>query len=162
MIRRLSFPAALLLGLLLVVSGAWADPAPAQSNVQAMDNLFQPQSITVSVGTTVVWTNAGKNPHTVTADDQSWNSDRLDPGQTFSQTFNTPGTFGYFCQFHGAPGSGMFGTVIVTGGAPAAAPTQAPAAPPAAQPTAAAAGAAAPSGGPSVQVPAVQMPSGGK
>ena len=39
---------------------------------------------------------------------EAWDSGRMDKGDTFSQTFDTPGTFGYYCQFHGAPGQGRF------------------------------------------------------
>ncbi len=127
------------LGLLLTPAGVSATPAAQNTAVQALDNFFQPQTITVPVGTTIVWTNAGQVPHTVTADDKSWDSGNLNPGQSFSHTFNTPGTFGYYCVYHGAPGSGMFGTVTVTA---AAAPAAPPAAPAAAAPTAAPAAAA--------------------
>ena len=32
---------------------------------------------------------------------------------TFSTTFNTPGTYAYYCVFHGSPGAGMHGTIVV-------------------------------------------------
>ncbi|HEX5689213.1 MAG TPA: LPXTG cell wall anchor domain-containing protein, partial [Roseiflexaceae bacterium] len=75
----------------------------------------------------------------------------LDVGATFSQTFNTAGTFAYFCKYHGAKGgTGMAGTITVAAAAqpePTAAPAEPTAAPaePTAAPTAAAAP-AAPSG----------------
>ena len=81
-----------------------------------MQNIaFNPQSLTVSAGTTVTWTNNDQVQHTVTWDDQSVNSGLLNQGETFSYTFDTPGTYGYFCIPHGSPGSGMFGTITVTG-----------------------------------------------
>jgi LPXTG-motif cell wall-anchored protein len=53
----------------------------------------------------------------------------LDVGATFSQTFNTAGTFAYFCKYHGAKGgTGMSGTITV-GEAAQPAPAAAPAAP---------------------------------
>jgi hypothetical protein len=58
----------------------------------------------------VTWTNAGSRQHTVTADDGSFDSGRLDPGEQFSQTFDQPGTFTYFCGFHPE----MQGSVVVT------------------------------------------------
>jgi hypothetical protein len=37
-------------------------------------------------------------------------------GDTYSRTFQQPGSFPYYCTFHGAPGGeGMSGTVVVTG-----------------------------------------------
>ncbi|MGH2615270.1 MAG: cupredoxin domain-containing protein [Thermomicrobiales bacterium] len=106
--RRLGALLAVTLTIMLVLvgsfSGAWAIPAAAQSadavEVQVVDFAFEPASLMVSVGTTVTWTNAGDRPHTVTADDGSFDSGRLDPGEQFSHTFETAGTFSYFCGFH--------------------------------------------------------------
>jgi plastocyanin len=56
---------------------------------------FRPDSITVEVGDTVVWTNADDREHTVTADDNSFNSGRLRKGMSFSKTFDKPGRYPY-------------------------------------------------------------------
>src|SRR5581483_4821767 len=115
-----------------------APPVRAEdATVQAVDNAFQPQTITVAAGTTITWTNAGKAPHTVTADDNSWDSGNLAPGQSFSHTFDQPATVGYHCQYHGAAGSGMFGTITVSAAQPAAAPTTEAAPAPTTEPVAA-------------------------
>ncbi len=54
-------------------------------------------------------------PHTVTADDGSFDSGTLNGGQSFSYTFEQPGEYPYYCALHGAPGGvGMAGTVTVT------------------------------------------------
>lgn len=87
--------------------------------VAALDDVFRPMELTVTVGTEVVWTNEGDNPHTVTADDRAFDSGTLEPGQRFSVTFDQVGRVPYYCQIHGAPGSGMFGVVVVQ-----AAPTE--------------------------------------
>ncbi|MBI2239132.1 MAG: hypothetical protein HYU54_11505, partial [Actinobacteria bacterium] len=55
----------------------------------------------------------GANPHTVTADDGAFDSGTLQPGDTFSVTFDAPERVPYYCQIHGAPGSAMWGAVIV-------------------------------------------------
>ena len=66
------------------------------------------------VGTTVIWTNTGQRPHTVTADDDAFKSDTLNNGGTFSRSFDQPGTFAYYCEFHGGPGAiGMSGVIRV-------------------------------------------------
>jgi plastocyanin len=123
------WPAAIVLALL--VAPILAGPAFAQGGqvqVSAVDFQFQPQTVTINAGDTVVWTNNGQVQHTVTADDNSFDSGLLSPGQTFSQTFNTPGTFPYHCSIHGAAGGiGMSGTVVVQAAAAAPQPTQAPA-----------------------------------
>ena len=91
-------------------------PAAPPDRVASRGFVFQPRELTVPAGTTVTWTNADPIPHTVTADDRSYDSGPLGSGATFSQTFAAPGRYGYFCQLHGAPGSGHFGTIVVTGG----------------------------------------------
>ena len=78
--------------------------------VQVVDFAFEPGTVTVPAGSTVTWTNSGSRPHTVTADDGSFDSGRLDPGEQFSQVFDQPGTFTYFCGFH----PDMQGAIVVT------------------------------------------------
>jgi plastocyanin len=144
-------------GSIVVVAPAATAPAPAAAQptvaptgnattvqVAIGDNTFTPKQINVPVGGTVVWTHGGQRQHTVTADDGSFKSDTLKNGDTFKQTFNTAGTFAYYCEFHGGPGGAAMSGVIVVGGsdtppaAPTAAPTTAPPAPTAAPPAAAA------------------------
>jgi plastocyanin len=84
------------------------------AEVTILDSVFQPAQITIPAGTTVVWTQNSFLPHTVTADDGSFNSGTMGNGDTFSHTFNEPGTYPYYCAFHGAPGGiGMAGVIIV-------------------------------------------------
>jgi hypothetical protein len=75
--------------------------------------VFTPEVVRVQPGETVVWTMDGRSPHTVEADDGSWASGRLEPGAGFERTFVEPGVFPYFCRYHGRPGVGMVGTVVV-------------------------------------------------
>ena len=114
-----------------------AAPAPAASvgaktvKIAIGDNSFEPKKLTVSVGTTIVWTNAGQRPHTVTADNGAFTSGNMDKGATFTFTFTKAGTFPYYCEYHGGAGSqGMAATIIVSDGS-AVKPAPAPAAPPA-------------------------------
>jgi plastocyanin len=91
-------------------------PAQAQSygaNVAIIDDAFAPQIVRVAVGASVEWTNDGRAPHTVTADDGSWDSGNLDPGAEFTHEFDQRGVFTYYCRYHGSPGAGMTGTVVV-------------------------------------------------
>ncbi len=92
-----------------------APEAAAENEVNIVDSAFAAPAITVPVGTSVTWTHAGNLPHTVTADDGSFDSGTLQGGAAFSITFDQPGTSAYYCRFHGAPGGvNMSGTVIVT------------------------------------------------
>lgn len=123
--RRFAFVLAMLAG-----SAVWASGANVQTaDVVIDDDLFQPRDLTVAAGTTVNWRQQGANPHTVTADDGSFDSNILNTGATFSQTFSQAGTVRYHCSIHGAPGGvGMSGTITVTAPSPAPSPqdTQAP------------------------------------
>ena len=93
---------ALATALIVVALGLGARSVAAQESaaVSIVDFAFQPASVELATGGTVTWTNTGQAPHTVTADDGSFDSGTLSPGATFSQTFGTAGTFTYACAFH--------------------------------------------------------------
>jgi len=61
---------------------------------------FSPAVLKVPVGTTVTWTNNDPTPHTITADDGSFDSGAVNAGGTFGRTFDRPGTFSYHCALH--------------------------------------------------------------
>ena len=106
-------------------------PTPAAAQVVTVsmrDFFFDPNPITVPLGATVLWTNPSSFPHTSTSDTGLWDSGTINPGGQYQRTFDTPGTFPYHCIFHGGPGVGMAGTVIVTG-PPTPTPTLIPATP---------------------------------
>jgi plastocyanin len=99
-------------GALTMLSAGFALAA----NVDVVDDAFQPASTTVAAGESVTFTNSGESPHTATADDGSFDTGTIDPGQSATVTFDTPGRYPYFCRFHGDPGgSGMAGVITVTG-----------------------------------------------
>lgn len=82
--------------------------------VAAKDDVFEPQRMVIAPGDTVVWTNEGSSPHTVTADDGAFDSGEIAPGESFKRTFGKKGVYFYFCAYHGAGGRiGMWGVVIV-------------------------------------------------
>jgi plastocyanin len=58
--------------------------------------------LVISQGTTVKWTNDDEEAHTATSDTDIWDSGILEPGESFSYTFNDIGTFPYHCTIHGA------------------------------------------------------------
>jgi plastocyanin len=62
---------------------------------------FSVSSLNVAEGTKVTWTNNDATTHTVTADDDSFNSGDIAPGQTYSRTFTEAGTYNYHCIYHG-------------------------------------------------------------
>lgn len=80
-------------------------PMTGSSSITIKNTAFSPASITVSKGTTVTWTNNDNYLHNVTsgapgATNGLFSSANLNYGQTFSYTFNTAGTFPYFCSIH--------------------------------------------------------------
>lgn len=83
--------------------------------VAMKDNDFLPQTVTVDPGTVVRWDNEGRTKHNVIPDQATtgWKSPTIRRGRAFEQELEIPGVYGYFCTFHGAPGKGMYGTVIV-------------------------------------------------
>jgi plastocyanin len=134
--HRLTLPA-LGLGFLLAVSG-WGqhhsvvgndyddgpgggDPNPSSgcTGVQAKITIggggiaFSPAAVTIDPGQPVCWTWSGGSEHTVKGDDGSFTSGPPATSGTFQRTFNTPGTYGYYCQVHGSTTGGMRGTVVV-------------------------------------------------
>lgn len=109
--------AALLISGSLALAGCASDqeaasPADEQAPaVDVVDFAFEPEEISVPVGTTVEWTYTedGSSRHTVTFDDGEASGD-LDPGDTYTRTFDAPGAYPYVCFYH----PNMTGTVTVT------------------------------------------------
>ncbi len=102
------------------------------------DFAFDPQNITIHAGASVVWQNAGAKKHTATADDNSFDTAVVAPGSSSQPIkFDKPGTYLYYCQFHGGPGgTDMAGTITVVadnGNTDTAQATTAPTAAPAAK-----------------------------
>ena len=94
-------------------------PAGAQSSgsgkVTVGDNYFKPDDLEVTAGTKVTWTNQGKILHSVTPNKgKRFGTKELSRGKSYSYKFKKPGTYAYYCTFHGSPGSGQHGTIVVT------------------------------------------------
>jgi len=115
--RRLLYLVALALITTTVLLSPIARGQAGQNvTVEIEDNYFEEADITVPVGTTVTWVQTGNNSHTTTSYDGLWDSGLLPggSGESFSYTFEEPGTFAYFCRPHEA--MGMVGSVTVTDG----------------------------------------------
>jgi len=88
--------------------------APALVIVVLDEFAFNPQRVSIQKGTTVVWINQEPEVHTVTADDEKFDSGDLDRGAVFSFAFQEGGRFPYYCIFHGDRGGvDMAGTIVV-------------------------------------------------
>lgn len=117
--------------LAAVVTGSFlfVPDASGQSPIQVRvtDELaFSPEEVRIKQGQSVRWVNTSSIVHTVTADPsealdpaavqlpdeaQAFDSGALDPGETFTRTFNQPGTYQYVCIVH--EGVRMTGRVVV-------------------------------------------------
>lgn len=69
------------------------DDTKATVTISGTTNGFVPASMTVEVGTTVVWTNRDLSAHTVTGN--GWGSGSLSTDQTYSHTFPSLGSYDY-------------------------------------------------------------------
>jgi plastocyanin len=110
----------------LEVHAAGAKVAPVAAgiprDVRALDSTFDTQTLTIPAGTTVAWRNTSKLPHTVKATNDMFASGNLEPGASYLFTFAKPGTYAYYCEYHGsANGQGMVGTITVLAAAQPAA-----------------------------------------
>jgi plastocyanin len=92
--------AVLLLALAFAVTGCATKP----NTISVHDLVFDPPTLTVGVGTTVTWVNNDETAHMIRTDDfgtqgksqvGQFTSDPLNPGESFSHTFDAAGTFGY-------------------------------------------------------------------
>jgi plastocyanin len=103
---------------------------PHLVNVGQPLNSFTPQTFTITAGDTVTFVNKG-GEHNVVADDNSFRCAMGCDGDghggsgkpsaapwTATVTFSTPGDVGFYCEIHGQPGGGMFGTIHVTATTP--------------------------------------------
>lgn len=89
-------------------AGAAATPAAAAISPAGMkplditiDNFsYSPATLTIHAGQSVTWVNHDDVPHTVTANDKSFDSKAMDTDARYTHVFTTPGTYAYFCAVH--------------------------------------------------------------
>jgi plastocyanin len=87
---------------------------PASKTVTITNFQFSPKTVTIKAGAEVSW-EVKEGTHTVTADNGAFESQALSAGQKFNYKFTKPGTYRYYCSFHGGKGGhDMAGTVNVT------------------------------------------------
>lgn len=119
--------------LVIVLLAGCAPGGPARGDVAMQDHDFVPDRLTIQAGQMVTWVNDSTQMHTVTAYQDSLpagaayfasgdlpseraardelSAGLIGPGESFSVTFDVPGTYRYFCIPHEA--QGMTGTVVV-------------------------------------------------
>lgn len=91
--------------------------------VQMFDNRYEFKEIRIPVGGTVTFVGAGANAHNAVDAGGSWSTESVfgsldqHEGDEAKLTFDTAGTYTFYCVYHGnAQGEGMAGTLIVGDG----------------------------------------------
>ena len=102
---RKAFAAAVLAAASLGAAPAALGAVPVNIQFQA----FSPTPLDVLPGETVEWDNISERAHTVTADDESFDSGDIEAGDRFERTFDTVGAYDYHCRIH----PGMVGELDV-------------------------------------------------
>ena len=123
LVLRLGIPT-LIAGLTLVACASTASPgassapatstaAPKTAAVTIKGFAFSPAALTVAKGTVVTFTNQDSTTHTVSSGANRTKDGKFDMqvagGNETQITFDTAGTFAYFCSFH----QSMIATVVV-------------------------------------------------
>jgi plastocyanin len=86
-----------------------SENVPGNNEVIIQGMAFNPVNITITSGTTVIWSNKDGTDHTVTSNTGLFDSGSISNNGTYSHTFSSIGTFPYHCTIH----TTMTGSVIV-------------------------------------------------
>lgn len=98
------------IGLKYIKPAAPSNLVVPPNSVIIQSNSFNPDTLTVKVGTKVTWTNNDSYTHNVTSDDGTFTGGNIDSGQSISFTFTKAGTYNYHCAIH----TFMTAKVVVT------------------------------------------------
>ena len=105
---------ALLVVFTFGISSAQAKTVEVKLGTDAGMLAFEPSSINLSVGDSIKFVNNKLAPHNAVFEghDELSHSDlAFAPGESWQETFDTAGTFDFYCEPH--RGAGMVGTVVV-------------------------------------------------
>jgi plastocyanin len=92
------------------VIAATSKNAPAK--VVMDDDFFDPEEVTIEVGSQVTWQNEGDVAHTATANNGSFDTEDVDAGDTSEPIqFDMAGEFRYECSIHGSTMSGKINVI---------------------------------------------------
>jgi amicyanin len=82
-------------------TGPPTTPIPGGTQVAIVDSSFQPDEVVIAPGEAVTWINEDPISHDVASDDgQTFESPLLGRGDSYSFTFEAPGTYPYHCPVH--------------------------------------------------------------
>lgn len=107
---RMALTAAAAVPVLATTARAASHAAHTTHAVSIAGFAFSPANLTIAAGDSVVFTNQDSAPHTATADNGAFDTGRLSNGQSATLTFNSAGSFSYFCAIH----PNMKGSITIT------------------------------------------------
>jgi len=126
MTKHCSRPLATLLFVFTGIFSASAVASDHQVSVGGSNDMFSPSTLTINAGDTVTFTEVSGSHNVVSdtaglfrcangcdGDGKGGNGSVAGNNWSVTISFPTAGTFGYYCEAHGAPGVGMHGTVRV-------------------------------------------------
>lgn len=94
---------------ILAATALFAVPAFAADHTVTIEGMkFSPAMLSIAAGDTVTFVNKDSAPHTATAQG-TFDTGRLEQGQSGQLTFAAAGSFDYICTVHPA----MKGTIVV-------------------------------------------------
>ena len=100
--------------LILTASVAWSANEPAAPISVVMKSIsYDPKSVEVPVGGSIVWANKAFTNHTATSEDdgKTFDTGEIKPNESSSPVkFDKEGEFQYHCKIHGKT---MSGTIVV-------------------------------------------------
>ncbi len=107
--------------LVLISSSSFYAFNQTNHNINTMGNSWAPNSLTIDVGDSITFTNAGQGLHNVNGTTATYPSNPESFGMltssqnwVYGHRFNIAGTYSYRCDVHS---SMMTGTIVVNGGA---------------------------------------------
>ena len=75
-------------------------PTPTTNEVWLEYKMFQPTQLSIVKGTTITFINKDNADHTAHETSNLFYSGKLHSGDKYAYTFNTPGTYYIYCDFH--------------------------------------------------------------
>lgn len=86
--------------------------SPGVNEIWLEYKAYNPSQLTIPVGTTVTFTNKDNANHSVTETGSLFDSGTIKSGNTYTYTFNTKGTFYFYCNYHSS-NSAEQGAILV-------------------------------------------------
>lgn len=85
---------------------------PGPNEVWLEYKAYNPTQLAVDSGTTVTFTNKDNANHSVTSSSGIFTSGKISKGNSYTYTFNTVGTYYFYCDYH-STNSAEQGAIVV-------------------------------------------------